>query len=122
MVRVLIAGASSQEALKLSEQAAHRFAGKRILSELVAVHSESQFWEKFSPGRYQGAVICFGDTKGFLCARRVWEADRNCRVVLIDDTDRYAIAGYRIHLKDFLLRPYEEKRLDAALDRLIEPY
>jgi len=122
MVRILIAGASGQESRTLAEWAERRLAGQRIRSELVSVHSEQQFWERFSPGRFQGAVICFGDTKGFLCARRVWEADRSCRVVLIDDTDRYAIAGYRIHLRDFLLRPCEEKRFDTALDRLIEPY
>ena len=61
-----------------------------------------------------GAVVGYGDVQGFLCARRVREEDRDCRVILLDDTDRYAIRGLRIHLTDYLVRPLEEARFRAA--------
>ena len=52
-------------------------------------------------------------------ARRLREEDRNCRVILLDDTDRYAIRGLRIHLTDFVVRPLEEQRFRSAADRML---
>ena len=39
-------------------------------------------------------------------------------MILLDDTDRYAIRGLRIHLTDYLVRPLEERRFRAAMDHL----
>ena len=87
--------------------------------EAVAFSSEAALWRAFLPGCFRGAVIGFGDVQGFLCARKLREADSACRVILLDDTERYAIRGLRIHLSDFLLRPLEEARLNAAIMRLL---
>ena len=84
----------------------------------VAYCSEDALWREFAPGRFSGAVVGYGDVKGFLCARRVREEDPGCRVILLDDTDRYAIRGLRIHLTDFLVRPLEEARFRSAAQRL----
>ena len=40
------------------------------------------------------------------------------RVVLLDDTDRYAIRGLRIHLTDYLVRPLEEQQFRSAMERI----
>ena len=85
---------------------------------VVAYSSEDALWRAFEPGRFAGAVVGYGDVKGFLCARRVRDEDPNCRVILLDDTDRYAIRGLRIHLTDYLVRPLEEARFRAAAMRL----
>lgn len=87
-------------------------------AETVGFPSEDALWAEFQPGRFQGAMVGYGDVKGFLCARRLRESDSACRVVLLDDTDRYAIRGLRIHLTDFVLRPAEDQRLRAAIGRL----
>ena len=84
----------------------------------VAFCSEDALWRAFEPGRFSGAVVGYGDVKGFLCARRVREEDRDCRVILVDDTDRYAIRGLHLHLTDYLVRPLEETRFRAAMDHL----
>lgn len=81
--------------------------------------SEDLFWNAFQPGCFYGIVVCYGDVRGFLFARRVREEDSGCRIVLLDDTDRYAIRGFRIHLNDFLIRPVGSDRLRAALSRLL---
>ena len=81
--------------------------------------SEREFWEVFRSGYFRGVVVCYGDVRGFLLARRVREEDPECRVILLDDTDRYAIRGLRIHLCDYLVRPLEDCRLRAALERLL---
>jgi len=85
----------------------------------VTFPSEGALWRAFRPGLFQAAVVGYGDAAGFLCARRLREEDSACRVILLDDTERYAIRGLRIHLSDFLLRPLEEERLRAALERLL---
>lgn len=79
--------------------------------------SEEDFWEAFRPGGFGCVVVGYGDVRGFLLARRVREEDGSCRVIMLDDTDRYAIRGLRIHLSDYLVRPVEDTRLRAALER-----
>ena len=88
-------------------------------AETVAFRTEDALWRAFAPGRFSGAVIGYGDVQGFLCARRLREEDRDCRVILLDDTDRYAIRGLRIHLTDYLVRPLEEARFRSAIERLL---
>ena len=99
----------------VAEQAAanHRYV------EITDFSTEETLWQAFQPGRFRGALVGFGDVRGFLCARRVREEDGGCRVILLDDTDRYAIRGLRIHLTDFLVRPLEPGRFSAAVDRLL---
>ena len=94
-------------------------ARNRRNAEVVPFRSEDAFWHSFSPGGYQAAFVGWGDAQGFLCARRLREEDGACRVVLLDDTDRYAIRGFRIHLSDFLVRPLTEQQLRAAVRRLL---
>ena len=119
MVRIAVCCPNAQEVgwicRIIGEQAvlAHKSAAADPFS------SEEAFWRVFEPGRFFGAVIGWGDIRGFLCARIVCEEDRACRVIALDDTDRYAIRGLRIHLTDYLVRPLEEARLRAAADRLL---
>ena len=80
---------------------------------------EDRFFAGFRPGCFHGAIVCYGDARGFLFARSVREQDSGCRVILLDDTDRYAIRGLRIHVDDFLIRPVGSDRLRAALHRLL---
>jgi len=88
-------------------------------AEAFSFPTEKELWDAFAPGRFRGAVIGYGDVQGFLCARRVREEDGSCRVILLDDTDRYAIRGLRIHVTDFLVRPLEDRRFRAAADQLL---
>ncbi len=55
--------------------------------------------------RFDLSYICFGGSTGFLRARLLRERDKNCRIVLVDDTREFAVASMRIHCTDFILRP-----------------
>ena len=57
-------------------------------------------------------------TAGFLAARRIREQDARCRLVVVDDTPRYAIQCLRIHAADFVLRPLQPEALRRACRRL----
>ncbi len=90
---------------------------RRVTAE--AFRSEDRFREVFRPGYFYGVAVCYGDVRGFLLARSVREQDSGCRMILLDDTERYAIRGLRIHIDDFLVRPIDNDRLRAALLRLL---
>lgn len=88
-------------------------------ASVMAFRSEEAFFEVFRPGYFRGVVVGYGDVRGFLFARRVREEDDGCRVIMLDDTERYAIRCLRIHLLDYLVRPCNEDRLRAALGRML---
>ena len=81
--------------------------------------AEDAFWDVFRPGCFYGVVAGYGDVKGFLFARSLREQDSDCRVILLDNTDRYAIRGLRLHIGDFLVRPVGSEALRTALNRLL---
>ena len=118
-MRVAVCCPEEREAGWICQRIRERAAETHRSAEAVPFASEDALWRAFEPGRFRGAVVGFGDVQGFLCARRVREEDSGCRVILPDDTDRYAIRGLRIHLTDFLVRPLEERRFRAALDHLL---
>lgn len=78
-----------------------------------------QLWAIFRPGQFSGVFLGVGDSAGFLAARRVREEDRGCEVVLIDDTQRYVVNSYRIHVTDYVLRPLTRERVDRSMDRIL---
>ena len=117
-MQIAVCCPNAEEAERISRIIGERAALACKNAETAAFSSEEALWRAFAPGRFFGAVIGWGDAKGFLCARRVREEDRACRVILLDDTDRYAIRGLRIHLTDYLVRPLGEASLRAAVDRL----
>ncbi len=117
-MRIAVCCPESNEALRICQEIEKRAAEAHRSAETERFLTEEALWRTFTPGRFRGAVVGYGDAKGFLCARRMREEDSACRVILLDDTDRYAIRGLRIHLTDFLVRPLEERRFRAAMDHL----
>ena len=87
--------------------------------ELRVMDSMDEFWADYAPGAYSFAVFGLEDIAGFLAARRLREKDRNCRILLIADTDRYALQCVRLHVTDFILRPVTRSRLERGLDLLL---
>ena len=118
-MQVAVCCPDTKESDRICRIIEERATALRKHTEAVAFRSEDALWRVFVPGRFCGAVVGYGDVQGFLCARRVHEEDRACRVILLDDTDRYAIRGLRIHLADYLVRPLEETRIRSAVERLL---
>ena len=118
-MQIAVCCSEENELRRVCSVVAELAAGAHMDASAVAFPSEDALWRVFQPGLFQGAVVGYGDAQGFLCARRVREEDGACRVILLDDTERYAIRGLRIHLSDFLLRPVTDARLRAAVGRLL---
>ena len=81
--------------------------------------SREAFFSSLRPGQFGGAVIALGDSAWFLAARRLRETDIRCRILVIDDTDRYALQCVRLHVTDFLVRPVTDERLERSLELLM---
>ena len=92
--------------------------GQRV--KLCPMASLEELWGCFSTGAFDGVFLGAGDTDGFLAARRLREEDRKCQVVLIDDTQRFVLPSYRLHVTDFLLRPLTQERVGQSVERLLE--
>ena len=118
-MRLAICGASPRETQYLCGAAEARCLQMGVSAEVCPVDGLPRLWARFRPGWYQGILLGVGDTAGFLAARRIRETDNACRLVFIDDTERYAIACLRIHAADFLVRPLRQEALRRALDRLL---
>lgn len=58
----------------------------------------------------------FGGNTGFLQARLLRERDRFCRIILIDDTQEFAVRCVRLHCTDFILRPVEFRHIVRSMD------
>ena len=118
-MRLAICGCSPGETRYLCKCIQHYCARIGCSAEIFPIYDMEQFWQGFGPGRYHGVLMGLGDTAGFLAARRIREQDAGCRLVVMDDTPRYAIQYLRIHAADFLLRPAEEDSLHRSFRRLM---
>lgn len=68
-------------------------------------------WE----GRFELVFLGFGGQSGFLQARLLRERDYRCKIVLMDDTQQFAVQGVRIHCTDFILRPVEFRHIVRSM-------
>lgn len=119
-MRIAVCGNSSDDTQCLCGWIRRYCAARRLEAELYPFQSSGAFWGAFAPGFYHGAFVGFGDAEGFLTARRLREQDHGCRIVLIDDTQRYAIQGFRLHISDFILRPVGAGQIARGMDRILE--
>ena len=117
-MRVVILEPSMEESRNLRAWIADYSQRRAIPVELVWASGQEEFRRQFRPNRFRGAVIAAGGVAGFQEARRVRELDRECRIVVIDDTERYAIQCYRFHVADFLIRPVREAQIFRSMDRI----
>ena len=118
-MRVAVCGCTDLETQALCAWIREHCSARGQCVELWPMKDLEQLWGNFSPGTFCGVFLGTGDTAGFLAARRVREEDRSCQVVLIDDTQRYVMQSYRIHVADFLLRPLTRERVEQSMDRLL---
>ena len=64
---------------------------------------------------FEIVFIAFGGATGFSQARLLRERDRNCRIILVDDTQEFAVRCVRIHCTDFIVRPVEFRHVVRSM-------
>ena len=53
---------------------------------------------------------------GELNARQLRERDPACKIILVDDTQEFAIRSMRLHCTDFILRPVEFRHIVRSMN------
>ena len=66
--------------------------------------------------RFDIVYLCSGGSTGFYQARQLRERDPDCRIILVDDTQAFAVQGMRLHCTDFILRPLEFRHVVRSMD------
>lgn len=67
-------------------------------------------------GQFDIVYLCCGGSTGFYQARQLRARDPDCRIILVDDTQEYAIQGMRLHCTDFILRPVEFRHVVRSMN------
>lgn len=115
-----VLASSPVEADTLCTRIRNSRSGRSGTVEPVPFSDQEAFFSTIRSRRCGAAIIALGDAAGFLAARKLWETDHGFRILMIDDTDRYALQCIRIHVADFLIRPVSDERLDRSLSLLLE--
>ena len=66
-------------------------------------------------GRFDIVYLCTGGNAGFYQARQLRARDPDCRIILVDDTQEYAVRCVRLHCTDFILRPVCFQRIVQSM-------
>ena len=65
------------------------------------------------------ALIVFDtDNNGFVTAEKLSERHRGLNLIMISDSQQYAIDAFRLHVSDFWLYPYTAERVEEAFRHL----
>lgn len=117
---IIVCAAARDETDTLCQWFRAELQRRRIGWPVIPAVGLQEFWEQYVPRQTTGAVLDVGDTAGFLAARRVREMDQSCAIVLIADTQRFAIQSLRLHAADYLLRPVTRERVERCVSRIVE--
>lgn len=66
--------------------------------------------------RFDIVYVCCGGSAGFYQARQLRERNPECKIILVDDTQEFAIQGMRLHCTDFILRPVEFRHIVRSMN------
>lgn len=63
--------------------------------------------------------LCAGGSAGFYQARQLRERDSHCKIILVDDTQEFAVQGMRLHCTDFILRPVQFRHIVRSMNQAL---
>lgn len=63
--------------------------------------------------------LCVGGSAGFYQARQLRERDSHCKIILVDDTQEFAVQGMRLHCTDFILRPVQFRHIVRSMNQAL---
>ena len=86
----------------------------RVPAVLECISSPTAFSASGSP--FDIVYLCSGGSTGFYLARQLRERDPDCKIILVDDTQEYAVRGMRLHCTDFILRPVEFRHIVRSMN------
>lgn len=118
-MRIAVCGAYTVQRTQLCGWIA-QYSALHGLSVTVACLDTPEQLAIQTAGSFQIAYIAYRGATGFRAARMLRERDRSCRIILVDDTQRYAIAGLHLHFTDFILCPISFEQVVRSMRLALE--
>lgn len=121
-MRIAICDDLAKDRTRLQKVVETYFSGKSELLQIQNYESADELLDSYHVGKYQ---IIFMDIymegiSGVAASRRLRETDPICAIIFTTTSPDHAMAGYEVRVSDYLLKPYEDKDVYAALDWAIE--
>lgn len=88
---------------------------------LTEFESAEQFMEAYQPGAFDVLFldILMGGLNGVQLAARLREIDQKVLIIFLTTSPEFAFDAFPVHPFDYLLKPYEYKRLESVLAEVL---
>ncbi len=86
-----------------------------IMPEILGYGKDTDLLDAMQLRHFDIILLSKDGPEGFLSARHIREADKRVRLIFLTDTGRYAVMGVRLHLTDYIVKPFEFSHLVRAL-------
>lgn len=86
-----------------------------VIPEYAPFSDEETLFRSLTLRRCDVVVVALDGADGFLLTRKLREADKNVRLIMVGDAQQYAVMGMRLHISDFIMRPVTFKSLVRAM-------
>ena len=82
---------------------------------VVSFFDPEPFIQAHASEAFDLTFIGLGGHDGVMTTRRLRSMCRRCQIVMIDDTAEHAVAGMRMHVADYMVRPIDFKKMVRAM-------
>ena len=89
-----------------------------IMAEIAQFSKADEIIGVFRQYSFTAVFIGLNSMQGVDTAWIVRKRDKKCPLVIMSRCSDYSLEGYRLKALDYLLKPPDEQRVCAALDRL----
>lgn len=80
--------------------------------------SAEDFFKVFVPGAFDIVFldIYMDGISGMEAARRLYQADKNCKIIFLTTSTEHAQISYAVHAVYYLMKPLDQKQFEQAMD------
>ena len=108
--------AADREAIR--KQLEYELVQRKLTAELEEYDSGEAFRSAFVPGQF---VVVFLDIymkemSGIEVGKMLYEQDPKCKIIFLTSSEEYFRESYTVRATYYLVKPYEPKQLEQALD------
>lgn len=117
-MKIAIVDDEAYQRLKIKTDLEKEFAERKISAQIIEYESGEAFMEAFVPGAFY-AVFLDVYMKGMLgteVGEILYQDDPECKIIFLTGSEDYIRESYSVRAIYYLVKPYELKQLQQALD------
>ncbi|WKY47835.1 LytTR family DNA-binding domain-containing protein [Eubacteriaceae bacterium ES3] len=119
MVVIGVCEDQPEERKKLRELIEENGKVHHIETEVLEYPSGNDFWDRYVPGKLDILFldIYLEDTTGIDIAKKLREKGETCALIFLTSSPDYAIEGFELSARHYLIKPVTGQKIDEALSR-----